>query len=69
LATITYLTTIEFDFGAVARLAELAAGLGIQRPLLVTDPGLAGGPIAARVRVILEPMHPVVFADTPQNPD
>jgi alcohol dehydrogenase class IV len=69
MATINYLTTIEFDFGAVARLAELAAGLGIKRPLLVTDPGLAGGPIARRVLEILAPMQPVLFADTPQNPD
>jgi alcohol dehydrogenase class IV len=69
MATINYLTTIEFDFGAVARVAEIAKAQGIRRPLLVTDPGLAAGPLLARVRSALGALEPVVFDRTPQNPD
>ncbi len=68
MATINYLTQIEFEFGAVARAAELAATLGMKRPMLVTDPGLSAGPVMARVREVLQPLHPVVFDRTPQNP-
>ena len=69
MATINYLTQIEFEFGAVTRAAELAATLGMKRPMLVTDPGLSAGPVMARVREVLQPLHPVVFDRTPQNPD
>ncbi len=69
MATINYLTQIEFEFGAVARAAEFAAVLGMKRPMLVTDPGLSAGPVMARVREVLQPLHPVVFDRTPQNPD
>ena len=68
MATINYLTTIEFDFGAVARAAEIASNAGIRKPLLVTDPGIASGPLLARVREVLAPLQPVVFGATPQNP-
>ena len=68
MATINYLTTIEFDFGAVARAAEIAGNAGIRRPLLVTDPGIASGPLLARVREVLAPLQPAVFTATPQNP-
>ncbi len=49
MATINYLTTVEFDFGAVAKLGDSVRALGIRRPLLVTDAGLAGGDVMARV--------------------
>lgn len=68
MALIQYLTAIEFEHGAVARVAELARNLGMARPLLVTDPGLAKGPVFARVRELLSPLAPVVFDGTPQNP-
>jgi 4-hydroxybutyrate dehydrogenase len=69
MATINYLTTIEFDFGAVGRLADIAASAGIRRPMLVTDPGLASGEVMARVMKVLAKLSPVVFDRTPQNPD
>jgi alcohol dehydrogenase class IV len=69
MATINYLTTIEFDYGAAARAGEIATGVGMRRPLLVTDPGIAAGPLLARVREALAPLEPVVFDATPQNPD
>ena len=69
MATINYLTTIEFDFGAVAKAADFARSVGMTRPLLVTDPGLAKGPVLARVREVLAPLGPALFDGTPQNPD
>jgi 4-hydroxybutyrate dehydrogenase len=69
MATINYLTTIEFDFGAIVRAAEIASSLGMRRPLLATDPGLAAGPVMARVNEVLRPLSPIVFDRTPQNPD
>ena len=69
MALISYLTTIEFESGAVAKAADLAAGLGMKRPLLVTDPGLAKGPVFARVQEVLARLAPAVFDRTPQNPD
>jgi len=68
MTTIQYLTSITFEFGAVARVAEIAGSVGISRPLVVTDPGLADGPVLARVMSVLAPMSPVLFAETPQNP-
>ncbi|QJR12034.1 1,3-propanediol dehydrogenase [Usitatibacter rugosus] len=66
MATINYLTAIEFDFGASARLKDIAASVGIRRPMLVTDPGLSAGDVMARIRSVLP--DAVVFDKTPQNP-
>ena len=69
MATINYLTTVEFDFGAVQRLGESVRALGIRKPLLVTDSGLASGPVMTRVLEAIGQQRPVVFDRTPQNPD
>jgi 4-hydroxybutyrate dehydrogenase len=69
MTTISYLTTIEFDHGAVARVAGIATSLGMRRPMLVTDPGLANGPVMAIVMHHLTALAPVVYDRTPQNPD
>ncbi len=37
MALITYLTKIQFDFGALALVPEELAALGIARPLVATD--------------------------------
>jgi alcohol dehydrogenase class IV len=42
-----YPTAIRFGAGRVAELAEVCRMLGIERPLLVTDPGLAAMPMVA----------------------
>jgi 4-hydroxybutyrate dehydrogenase len=68
MALINYLTSIDFDFGAVARTTETARSLNITRPLVVTDPGLASGPVVARVLEALAPLKPVLYSGTPQNP-
>lgn len=69
MATINYLTAIEFDFGVSARLPEIAAGVGIRRPLVVTDPGLARSDVMDRVLAVFGAHAPAVFDRTPQNPD
>ncbi|MEO8188406.1 MAG: iron-containing alcohol dehydrogenase [Burkholderiaceae bacterium] len=69
MATINYLTTVEFDFGAVAKLLNSVRALGIRKPLLVTDAGLASGAVMARVLDTITQLEPVIFDGTPQNPD
>jgi 4-hydroxybutyrate dehydrogenase len=49
IATIRYLTTAFFGFGASALLGDVLAELGITRPFVVTDPGVRGTGIADRV--------------------
>jgi 4-hydroxybutyrate dehydrogenase len=66
---ITYLTTIRFDFGAVAALPEDIATLGLRNPLLVTDKGL----VALGISPAICPAMPKragtpVFDATPSNP-
>ncbi len=67
MATINYLTRIEFDFGLAAKLPAFCEELGIHRPLLVTDPGLTAmgliAPIAERFSET-----PLIFDQTPANP-
>ena len=46
--TINYLTRIEFDFGAIATLGAEIEALGLTRPLLVTDRGIADAGILQR---------------------
>lgn len=66
-ATIGYLTTVQFGAGAIALLPDEMAAVGISRPCVVTDPGLAGLPVFDRIRAFLPP-DAVVFTDTPSNP-
>ncbi|MCP4330900.1 MAG: iron-containing alcohol dehydrogenase [Alphaproteobacteria bacterium] len=69
MATITYLTKIQFDFGALGLLTDELAGLGATRPLIVTDAGLVATGLVDRVRDALPPgSDPPVFDGTPQNP-
>ena len=44
--TINYLTRIEFDFGVMATLGAEIEALGLKRPLLVTDRGIADAAFA-----------------------
>ena len=65
--TITYLTTTRFGSGAVELLPQELAELGIGKPLLVTDPGIARLPLLDRVRRMLPAEH-ALFTETPGNP-
>jgi alcohol dehydrogenase class IV len=69
MATITYLTKIQFDFGAVSLLGDELAALDVQRPLLVTDPGIVACGLLERVQDVLPARLAVaVFDATPENP-
>ena len=65
---IQYLSRISFDFGAISGLSEEIARLGLQRPLLVTDPGIAAAGILERALDAARPVEPIVYADTSENP-
>ncbi|KQT52452.1 MULTISPECIES: iron-containing alcohol dehydrogenase [unclassified Aureimonas] len=67
MALITYLTRIEFDEGAIAKLPSILDGLGVGRPLLVTDRGLVASGLVERVAGLLA-KAPIIFDETPANP-
>ncbi|MEM7022035.1 MAG: iron-containing alcohol dehydrogenase [Pseudomonadota bacterium] len=66
----SYPTTIRFGAGRIAELAEACAALGIARPLVVTDPGLAVHEIGNRVLSIGREagLRIGLFAETRLNP-
>nr|WP_210304981.1 iron-containing alcohol dehydrogenase [Chelatococcus composti] len=61
------MTTTEFGPGSLAKLADGLTGLGIRRPLLVSDRGLAATPLVERVRALC-PAGTPLFLDVPTNP-
>lgn len=68
MATINYLTTVQFDFGALRLVGQECRRLGIARPLIVTDKGVAAAGLLARLTQALEGIPHAVFDGTPANP-
>ena len=69
MALITYLTRIQFDFGALKLLDAELQLLGIRRPLIVTDKGVIGAGLWAKVKDQLPGNMPITLYDgTPENP-
>jgi alcohol dehydrogenase class IV len=69
MATMNYVTTLEFDFGAIDLLAEKLKTFGIERPLICTDPGIVAAGIIDRVRGVLpNTVSASIFDRTPENP-
>ncbi|WP_428377063.1 iron-containing alcohol dehydrogenase [Lichenicoccus sp.] len=68
MAAITYVTSIQFEFGAVRLLRQECDRLGIRQPLVVTDPGVQAAGLADLVLSQLDGLSPALFADTPSNP-
>ena len=69
MALITYLTTIRFGDGVLTELPEDFAALGITRPLIVTDKGVAATGLLDRLLAVLPPgMAAIVFDEVPSNP-
>ena len=60
-------TRLVHGAGAVSSLARETAGLGISRPLLVTDPGVSSAGLVDRVLPHLDDV--VVFDEVRPNPD
>ena len=71
MATINYLTRIEFAEGEIARIGEYLRNLGVKKPLIITDRGLMATGLVDRVIGLLdgaEESSHGLFADTPSNP-
>ena len=67
MSRILYLTTIEFAPGALATLPEALGELGIGRPLLISDLGIAAAGLLDRAAGFL-PAGTPRFLDVPPNP-
>lgn len=69
MAQINYLTAVTFDFGAIATLPAELAALGVHRPLVVTDRGIAAAGLLNRVLDALPAGLPTaLYQDAPTNP-
>ena len=68
MATILYLTQIQFDFGAIQQLAAECARVGISRPLVVTDAGVKAAGVLQKALDALGDLPVTVFDQTPPNP-
>ena len=66
----SYPTQVRFGPGRLGELADVCKAAGIARPLVVTDPGLAGMPMVKRALGLLDTagMRPALFADLRPNP-
>lgn len=68
-ATINYLTTVQFDFGAIKLVGDECKRLNIKRPLIVTDRGIRATGLLDRLREHLDPaLGFEVYDGTPPNP-
>ncbi|ESR26620.1 iron-containing alcohol dehydrogenase [Lutibaculum baratangense] len=68
MSIIQYLTTIRFEFGATAAIADDVRELKLRRPLVVTDAGVAAAGIAAQVAAATGLRDLPTFTGTPANP-
>lgn len=68
MATINYLTTIEFDFGARKVLAAELRKLKISRPLIVTDKGVRAAGLLDQIIAVIGDVDYAVYDETPPNP-
>jgi len=65
-----YPTAIRFGAGRIAELPDACKGLGMKRPLLVTDPGLAALPMVSRAAESCRTagLHCAVYSEVQPNP-
>jgi alcohol dehydrogenase class IV len=68
MATILYLTQIQFEFGAIQLLASECERVGIRRPLVVTDAGVRAAGVLQKALDALPGWPVTVFDQTPPNP-
>jgi 4-hydroxybutyrate dehydrogenase len=69
MALINYITTIQFDFGALALVVPECKRLGIMRPLVVTDGGIrAAGLLDRLVERLAGELPHAIYDRTPSNP-
>lgn len=65
---IQYLARINFDFGSIGTLGAEIERLGIKRPLLITDKGVAAAGILQRALDAAKESKIVVYDGTTENP-
>jgi 4-hydroxybutyrate dehydrogenase len=66
---ITYLTTIRFDFGAVAELGQDLTELKIERPMIVADAGVVAVGLVERLQEAAPALRgATIFDEVPSNP-
>ena len=69
MATLTYLTTTHFDFGAVQKIPTELGRAGISKPFIATDRGVcAAGLVEKAIGAIGEEVPISIFDETPGNP-
>ncbi|MFM0176495.1 iron-containing alcohol dehydrogenase [Paraburkholderia sediminicola] len=68
MSLINFINRVNIDFGAIRHLAIECEQLKIQRPMLVTDPGIRATGILDRVLGFTEGLTVTVFDRTPSNP-
>ena len=66
----SYPTAVRFGAGRIAELGEACRAAGMSRPLVVTDPVVAGLPIAERAMAVLREagLEATLFSDVAPNP-
>ena len=64
---INYLTTIHFGTGALASVSDTMRDLGISKPLIVSDRGIAASGLLEKLKAQLRP-EATYFLDVPTNP-
>ncbi len=69
MSTIYYITQVQFDFGALSLLPSECERVGIAHPLVVTDAGVRAAGLLDRLLATLPHLRPVVFDQTPSNPN
>ena len=68
MAVINYITTIQFDFGAIGSLRQECERVGIKQPLIVTDMGVRSAGLLDKIAAQLGDIPFSVFDRTPPNP-
>ncbi|MGE4241929.1 iron-containing alcohol dehydrogenase [Ramlibacter sp.] len=70
MAIINYITTIQFDFGALGTLPGECARLGIERPLVITDAGVRRAGLLGKLEATLgAAVAAKVYDGTESNPN
>ena len=68
MAHIQYITQIQLDFGVLKTLAAECTKAHIQRPLIVSDPGIRAAGLLQQALDVLHDLPVAVFDQTPSNP-
>lgn len=68
MASIYYITQVQFEFGALSLVRAECERLAIRRPLICTDAGVAAVGLLERLAQVLGDLPHAVFDATPSNP-